>query len=100
MFLFSELAEPVEIAALLSTLYLEDNDADVPKPDDAAKRKEDRRRLGAVHKGTILFFIHLSKHCGALQPIIFCCVFQSFHKNLFLRNYCFVYVIFGVLLYG
>lgn len=44
--IFTELAEPVEIAKLLSSMYDGVIDSDVPKPEDAAKRKEDRKKLG------------------------------------------------------
>ena len=41
-----EFAEPVEIAKLLSSFYQDVSDSDIPKPDNVARQKEDRKRLG------------------------------------------------------
>ncbi|XP_076807956.1 rhophilin-2-like [Clavelina lepadiformis] len=60
-------AEPVEISKLLSTLYVEVKDEGIPKPEDAAKRKEDRKRLGKSHLRQAIFH-----HERALQTHSLC----------------------------
>nr|XP_002122928.2 rhophilin-2-like [Ciona intestinalis]XP_018666799.1 rhophilin-2-like [Ciona intestinalis] len=60
-------AEQLEITNLLSSLYMNCDDDDVPKPDDVARRKEDRRRLGKSHLKQSVFY-----HERALQTHSLC----------------------------
>ena len=88
-----EAAEPDKIANLLSTLYLDDDVVDVPKPDDAARRKEDRRRLGKwnrnlsasviLHSGTSHSAVASVSRCKFSRVCIRC--FNFMHIKIFFK---------------
>uniref|UniRef100_H2ZLJ9 BRO1 domain-containing protein n=1 Tax=Ciona savignyi TaxID=51511 RepID=H2ZLJ9_CIOSA len=64
--LLEQHAEPLEITKLMESLYL-NRDDDIPGPDDVAKRKEDRRRLGKSHLRQSVYY-----HERALQTHSLC----------------------------